>query len=352
MHVGEEPTPSDETMGLRLTDSRVREQETLDGLHRQKVDAVDGKTTIMAVSASTKSFMVDNKSKFDEQRRFDDVDETSSGYSSRESHYGENQERSASRPKSQKSTKNQLVIKEDCISTQTNNEQDGTTVSIGNQSPISKENCKETLEDSCSCPRQETDLIRANSDVLKLGQSSDKQISIALQTDENLADYCNKTCSTCSCPEALKHLKTDKKFFQPPRLSQQDDTLDPRLPDIRSESKHLSNSDSGQLKAKSKSITRESKEKSTQTKLWKPEPDQELKNLIEINAELEQKLHATNERFDGITKNFECQLLSGKKPDCKPGHIVCLFCLLDRLFRSRQNLQTWFAVSNSSRLIK
>ena len=323
-------------MGLRLTDSRVREREALDGVHRQKAGAVDGKTTIMAVSACTKSFMVDNKSRCDEQRRFDDVDEASSGYSSRESHYGETQERCLSRPKSQKSTKSQLDIQENCISTQKNNEQDESTVSIvniGNRSPSLKENRKEIFEDSCSCPREETDLVHENLDVLKLGQSSDKHLSVALQTDENLGDYCKKTCNTCSCPGALKHLKTDKNLFQPPRLSPQDDTLDPRLPDIRSESKDLSDGD--QLKAKSKSITltRESKEKNTQTKPWKPERDQELKNLMEINAELEQKLLAANEIFDGIAKNFECQLLSGKKQIRPTGHSVfSLFAVYLQIF--------------------
>ena len=324
-------------MGLRLADSRVRERDALlDGVHKQKAGAVDGKTTIMAVSACTKSFMVDNKSRCDEQRRFDDVDETSSGYSSRESHYGENQERSPSRPKSQKPTKHQLDIKENCISTQTNNEQDERILNSGNQSPSLKEDRKENFEDSCSCPREETDLVHENLDVLKSGQSSDKHLSVALQTDENLGDHCNKTCSTCSCPEALDHLKTDKNLFQPPRMSPQDDTRDPRLPDIRSESKDLSDGDQLKTKSKSRTLTRESKEKNTQTKPWKPEPDPELKNLMEINAELEQKLFAANEKFDGIAKNFECQLLSGKKQIT--GHECVFLFIWQFIYNSSLNL--------------
>eukprot|EP00795_Rhopilema_esculentum_P016864 gene16864-8340_t len=281
-------------MGLRLRDSGVSSDNGSNYI--QKFDVGEGKTTIMAVSTSGKNFMIDNSGKIDEKGRIDDVDETSSGYSSRESHCGENQER-IHRAKVQKSPKMVLVLNDKGRTVHENESVDKVERIMENLSRASNPVPGFQLNDT-------TDL-----DFKQLNEQLHRFSSVASQTDNDVTEHVPLPNKICSCLGDSNAFPADPTVCRQPRIDLENDTVE-EIPSDKTNQR----TENKLLPGGISKITKKKTQKETETQTDKLDYNllEECKNLRMYNLELEEKLSKFNDAFDVVVNQLERELLNGE----------------------------------------
>lgn len=295
-------------MGLRLSDST----QTTIGKQNLSPDfgLSNGRTKVMSLSASGRNFVVTSNGKVNENGRADDVDESSSGYSSRESQYGENR---GFRIKSQKSPLKTVYLAKE--------PEKSSSIKYGN----SKDDVG--LLDNCQSAREVTGEQRETPGVVN-GQCQDNSSSLQQRTevleevtvidDDRKIEIRRQSCSTSSSRDEITAFTDSKKIYRQPRIEMQDDTLDHLSPDKTVENVQLQTPacrvDEKIFLNKDKEI----REVATQIDSADHELFEECSNLKSLNLELEEKLKSSNNMFDLTIKRLEKQLNNGKWVFCIP----------------------------------
>ena len=279
--------------------------------------AADGRTKVMSLNTSGRNFVVSSNGKLDEIGRSDDVDETSSGYSSRESQCGEN---IVSRIKPQKSIKPIVLAKEGEIST-------NVKVDNGNDDNKLEENCERVRE---LVKNSKTDLsavsnldTRSRDTLFSLKQRTKTLDEIKEVGGNKQVEICRQTCSTCSCSKELGNFADSKKIYRQPLGDTQDDTLYHLTPDKTVENGHFHYHEKRDHFTPVHKKGQEFREGATQTDFIKRELFEECSNLKKLNGELEDKLKSCNDDFDLAIKRLEKQLNNGKWAVLFSNYLMC-----------------------------
>ena len=250
----------------------------------------------MAVSTSGKNFMIDNSGKIDEKGRIDDVDETSSGYSSRESHCGENQDR-VHRAKVQKSPKMVLVLNDKGRTIHEKESVDKVERITENLSRASNPVPGFQLNDT------------TNLDFKQLNEKLQRFSSVASQTDDDVTEHFPLPNKICSCLGNSNAFPADPTVFRQPRIDLENDTVE-EIPSDKTNQKTGNKLLLDGISKKTKTKTR--REIETQTDKVDYTLLEECKNLRMYNLELEEKLSKFNDAFDVVVKELERELLNGE----------------------------------------
>ena len=291
-------------MGLRLSDST---QTTIAKQSLSPEFGISrGRTKVMALNASGRNFIVSSNGKIDASDRTDDVDETSSGYSSRESQCGENR---GARVKSQKVPPKIVFLSKEVEKSpafKNGGTKDNSSLQHVHQSE------GETIASKGELSAVSDGGIQSKDTLFSLPQRKEA-IEEVNETDfDRRLEICSHSCSTCSCREELLSCADRQKFYRQPRIDVQDDTPDHLLPDKLGGNEQFLGLDSRiKVKASDKS-DKEFKEVGTQLDFTDHELFQEFSSLKVLNTELEGKLKSCNDVFELAIKRMEKQLENGK----------------------------------------
>lgn len=292
-------------MGLRVADGKqLSMKENLKG----DFELSDGKTKVMSVSTSGRPFNVNSNGKIEVNGRNDDVDESSSGYSSRESQYGEGQ---VVRFKPQKLVKPVILVKEAdnlSINESKDNEECKLTIDDNENRGESSRSTNKTSESSSNQERQLFAAKEFDSLLPKTNIPGGKNEDVI----DNQSSFCRKTCSTCSCSKEQGDFIDNQKIYRQPRVDLEDDTRDHLPPDKLVENGHPLYHEDREIISLKNRKNGELGERSTQTDQSVPELFEECSILKKLNNELEEKLKTANDEFDITIKRLEKQLVNGK----------------------------------------
>lgn len=309
-------------MGLKVRESsQILLKENL----AKDFEKSDGRTTVMSVSTSGRTFNVKSNGKMGDIGLNEDVDESSSGYSSRESHSGEGQ---VARNRPQKSSKI-LLVKDADKSSRIKNEKVRDEKSL----LINGSVVKRTVEDKGELtePQAKPSSGKAQSYEKPKNISEQSKVDVVI----NKEDICLKTCSTCSCAKEQGVIVDSQKIYRQRRVEVLEDNRgDDITPDQRNENRTPFGDGDGEITAKDWEICRAFKDQEIQTDYLEPELFQECSSLKMLNVELEERLRLSNVEFDITIKRLEKQLDNGKWAVCFLSNFaiefsfqLCCFCL-------------------------
>lgn len=266
----------------------------------------NGRTTIMSLNSSGRNFVVSSSAKVVENGRADDPDEASSGYSSRESRYGEKRD---SRGCSQKvPPKIVLLVEEDERGAlpvnggvavgkklQDMQQDSGELIEIKRESPIVV-NADGELEDRVLLSKEETNSLETR---------------IVTDCDTELKD-CITSYSSRSRSEEIVALADSRAIRRQPRIELEDDTLR-HFPLDKNKENELELNDTKPVDSNiCFNQRKEYKDGATQTDFAFHELYEECLSLKKVNGELVEKLNSSNNRFAVTIKYLEKQLNNGK----------------------------------------
>ena len=295
-------------MGLRLSDGTqttvVKQSLSPD------IGVSTGRTKVMSLSASGRNFVISSNGKVSQMERADDVDESSSGYSSRESHYGENR---GFRMKSQKSPlKTVYLVKE-------------SEKALGFKDITSKDdaslldccqNAGEVVGERRESPGAVNGSSLCNDTSSSLQERTETLEEVKAIGDDVEIEIHRQSCSTSSSRDDLAAFADSKKLYRQPRMHMEDDTVDHLSPDKTVGSDQLQTISCRVDETKFFTNDKEIREVATQIDTTDHELFEECSNLRQLNLELEEKLKSSNDIFDVTIQRLEKQLNNGKWACC------------------------------------
>ena len=268
----------------------------------------NGRTTIMSLNSSGRNFVVSSSAKVVENGRAEDADETSSGYSSRESRYGEKRD---SRGSSHKVPPKIVLLVE---------EEERTAPSVNGSVAVGKKshNMYQISGELIEAKRESPVVFNADSQLedrvlLSKQEASSLENRIVTDCDTELKD-CIKSYSTRSRSEETVGLADSRTIRRQPRIEVEDDTCR-HFPTDKTKEKEFEVNVNPSKRGDSSicfSQKKEVRDGATQTDFAYHEIFEECLNLKKVNCELVEKLNTSNNRFAVTIKYLEKQLNNGK----------------------------------------